>query len=210
MISRYKIIISSRNIYKEVELLPDVQQVKVGTEIDCDFRLRRDSFFEKIELCFLNNGENWSVICSDNLYIDTGDFRKILSKQLIHGESFFVKYQESNNEVFSVEFVIDFDNGQRRYERAIDVSTLAIIRIGNDASNHVVINSPFVRNDSIELHRVNEGYILKIFQSSYGVYINGAKALGNAIVKNGDFFSISDFIFYIKMIHYISILNCTI
>ena len=198
MVSRFKAIISNRNIYKEVDLLPEVPQLKVGTETDCDFRLRKDLFFEKIELCFINNGEYWSVVCSDNLYIDTGDLRKMLTKKLVHGEVFGIKYQESNNDVFSIEFVIDFDNGQRRYERAIDISALPIIRIGTDPSNHIVINSPFVRNDSIELHRTNEGYALKIFQSSYGVNINGSKAIGNCVIENGDFFSISDFIFYVK------------
>lgn len=198
MVSRFKAIISNRNIYKEVDLLPEVAQLKVGTETDCDFRLRKDLFFEKIELSFINNGDFWSVVCSDNLYIDSGDLRKMLTKKLAHGEVFGIKYQESNNDVFSIEFVIDFDNGQRRYERAIDISALPIIRIGTDPSNHIVINSPFVRNDSIELHRTNEGYALKIFQSSYGVNINGSKVIGNCVIKNGDFFSISDFIFYVK------------
>ena len=197
MINRYKVIISNRNIYKEVDLLPDVQQIKVGTETDCDFRLRRDSFFDKIELCFINSGDSWSVFCSDNLYLDTGDLRKILNKRLAHGESFVVKYQDSNNDVFSVEFIMDFDNGQRRYERIIDVSQLPVIRIGTDSMHQIIINSPFVQNDSIELHWNGEGYILKIFQSTYGVYINGAKASGNQVIKNGDFFSISDFFFYI-------------
>ena len=198
MLSRYKVIISNRNIYKEVDLLPDLQQVRVGTETDCEFRLRRDLFFDKIELSFINNRNSWSVVCSDNLYMDTGDLRKMLSKQLVHGETFSVKYQDSNNEIFSVEFVIDFDNGQRRYERAIQVSTLQVIRIGTDQTNQIIINSPFVRNDSIELHRIAEGYALKVFQSSFGVYVNGTKAIGDCIIENGDFFSISDFIFYLK------------
>lgn len=198
MVSRYKAVISNRSIYKEVELLPDLQQVKVGTETDCDFRLRKDLFFDKVELSFVNNGDYWSVVCSDNLYLDTGDLRKMLTKRLVHGETFGVKYQQSNNDLFSVEFVVDFDNGNRKYERAIDVSMLPVIRIGSDPSNHIIVNSPFVRSDSVELHRSNEEYAVKLYKSSYGIYINGAKANVNGIIKNGDFFSISDFIFYIK------------
>lgn len=198
MVSRYKVIISNRNIYKEIDLLPEASQVKVGTETDFDFRLRKDLFFEKIELCFINDGDSWSVSCSDNLYLDAGDIRKMLTKKLVHGDTFEVKYQESNNDVFSVDFVIDFENGQRKYERAIDISLLPIIRIGTDSSNHIVINSPFVRNDSIELQRINNGYILKTFHSSYDVNINGSKGKENAVIKNGDFFSISDFVFFIK------------
>lgn len=41
MKSRYKVIISCKNIYKEVELSPDASEVKVGTSIECDVRLRQ-------------------------------------------------------------------------------------------------------------------------------------------------------------------------
>lgn len=198
MLSRYKVIISSRNIYKEVDLLPDVPQLKVGTETNCDVRLHKDLFFEKIELTFIQNNGIWSVVCSDNLYLDIGDVRKLLTKQLTHGDVFTTKYQNSNNEVFTIEFVIDFDNGQRKYERAIDISACPIVRIGVDNSCQVIINSPFVRNDVIDLQHSTEGYVMKIYQTTFGVYHNGTKVSGQCILQNGDFFSISDFIFCCK------------
>ena len=55
MQSRYKVVISSRNVYKEIDLAPEYTEVKVGTETNCDFRLRKDMFFEKIELSFVQN-----------------------------------------------------------------------------------------------------------------------------------------------------------
>ena len=198
MQSRYKVIISNRNLYKEIDLLPDVPEVHVGTETDCEIRLRKDMFFESIVLDFVQQNDQWAIFCSDNLYIDAGDVRKLLTKTLNHGDVFSIKYQGSNNDVFTVEFLIDFDNGQRRYERAIDVSACSVIRIGVDNLNQIIIHSSFVRNDSIELNRTNNGYALKVLKTTYGVYHNGSKAVGNCIIKNGDFFSISDFIFYIK------------
>ena len=69
MNSRYKIILSSNNIYKEIELAPDAQHVKVGTGVDCDIRLRKEFFFGQIELLFIKNGTEWAVHCSDNLYL---------------------------------------------------------------------------------------------------------------------------------------------
>ena len=198
MASRYKIIISNRNIYKEIDLLPEFSSVLVGTETDCDFRLRKGLFFEKIRLNFIQNKGKWSVNCEDNLYFDIGDVRKLLNKPLSHGDIFTVKYQNSNIEAFSVEFLIDFDNGRRKYERAINVSSAAVVRIGVDNSNDIILSSPYVTNDSIELKQTREGYRLNILKTTYGVYHNGAKANSNTIVKNGDFLSISDFIFYYK------------
>lgn len=198
MQTRYKVVISSKSIYKEVDLAPEFSELRVGTETECAVRLRKDMFFEKIELTFVQNNGIWSIICGDNLYLDVGDVRKLLTKKLTHGDIFQVKYQNSNLDVFTVEFIIDFDNGERKYERAIDVSGVPAIRIGADNTHHIVISSPYIHNDSIELRQAANGYHLCIYHATYGVYHNGSKVTGNVDIGNGDFFSISDFIFYYK------------
>ena len=38
---RYKAIISSKNLYKEIELPADLVKVKVGTGTECDHMLRQ-------------------------------------------------------------------------------------------------------------------------------------------------------------------------
>ena len=50
MENRYKIILSGNQIYKEAELPADMERVTVGTGIDCTVRLRRDLFFESIQI----------------------------------------------------------------------------------------------------------------------------------------------------------------
>ena len=119
MENRYKIIISNKNLYKEFELPTDKKEVKVGTNVGCDFRLHRDLFFEQVEFTFVKNAEVWSLFCSDNLYVSVGDSRKLMTLSLKHGDTFFVKYQESDSEVFTVEFLIDFDNSKRKYESIV-------------------------------------------------------------------------------------------
>ena len=198
MQSRYKVVISGKNLYKEIELDSNATEIKIGTETECDFRLHKDMFFEKVQLLFVQNRGVWSVICSDNLYLDVGDVRKLLTKQLNHGDNFLVKYQISNNDAFSVEFLLDFDNGQRKYERAINIEQAPSVKIGADINSHVVINSPYVVNDSLELLRSTGGYVMRIYRTTYGVYHNGSKVQGECFIKNGDFFSVSDYIFYVK------------
>lgn len=53
MENRYKIILSGNQIYKEAELPADMERVTVGTGIDCTVRLRRDLFFESIQIEFV-------------------------------------------------------------------------------------------------------------------------------------------------------------
>lgn len=198
MENRYKIILSNKNLYREIELTKDARQIKVGTDIDCDIRLRKELFFGIVELLFVKNGDTWSVICSDNLYLNVGDVRKLITKKLVHGDSFEVKYQESDNLVFSVDFMIDFNDGDRKYERIIDVSECASVTFGQSATNNIILRSDYIHNDAIRLVRKKGSLFLEIEQSVYGVYINGIKAMHGAPVKNGDFISISDFFFYLK------------
>lgn len=77
--NKYRVIISNRNIYREVELPIDAKNYRMGTSVDCDFRFNKELFFEDIKLDFVNDNGNWKVMCSDNLYITIGDTRKLLT-----------------------------------------------------------------------------------------------------------------------------------
>lgn len=195
---RYKIILSNnKNLYKEIELAPDVLQVKVGTGLDCDVRLYKEMFFGQIELLFVRNKSKWMVQCSDNLYLAVGDVRKLMTKNLVHGDILEVKYQDTDTIAFSFDFLIDFDNG-KNYDRIIDVAGKNTVSIGFDEINDIIVKSPYVQNDAIMLERKDDGFVLRIKQTSYGVYVNGKKAKDGDGIKNMDFLSMSDYFFYYK------------
>ena len=47
-----------------------MERVTVGTGgIDCTVRLRRDLFFESIQIEFVKESGGWRATCSDNIYI---------------------------------------------------------------------------------------------------------------------------------------------
>ena len=196
--NRYKVTLSSNTVYKEIELASDLQQVKVGTGIDCDIRLRKELFFGQIELIFAKSGDTWTVTCSDNLYITVGDVRKLATKQLNHGDELEIKYQESDNLVFTMEFLIDFDDGKKKYERIIDVSGITSLTIGTSANCNIVIGGEYAKDDALVLTKKSEEFVVDIKRTNYGVYINGKKAKSKDVIKNDDFLSISDFFFYFK------------
>lgn len=196
--NRYKITLSSNTVYKEIELAPDAQQIKVGTDVDCDIRLGKDLFFGKIELLFVKNGNEWLVHCSDNLYLTVGDIRKLMTKNLVHGDILEVKYQESDNLVFTMDFHIDFDDGKNKYERIIDISGVSSVTIGESSNCNIVIASEYIKNDALNLNKNSKGLVVDIKKATYGVYINGKRAKSKDIIKEGDFLSVSDFFFYFK------------
>lgn len=196
-VNKYKIIISNKNIYEEIELPLDAKVYRIGTSIDSDYRLYREALFEDVRLDFSNNDGRWTIMCSDNIYITLGDTKRLLTKTLEHGEIFFVKYQESNNDVFSVEFMVDFDSEIHLYERNISIQQNPF-RIGTDKNNNLIINSKYATNDNIELLPIENGYRIRIISTTYGVYKNGSKIQDGEKISNMDFLSVGDVSFYLK------------
>ena len=198
MKTRYKITISNKNIYKEFELAPELTSARIGTEVDCDFRIRKDLFFEPVCLTLTKKNDKWIIMCSDNLYISTGDVRKLITKELSHGDNLLIKYQSSNNDIFNFEFNIDFNDGNIKYERAFDISGQNSITIGTSTSSSIVLRSNYTNNESLVLTRKGSGFSLTINKTFNGVYHNGRLAKTGEIINNGDFLSISDCFFYLK------------
>lgn len=198
MENRYKITLSNHNLYKEIELTPEMNQIKVGTGVECDVRLSKDLFFGQIELLFVKNGTDWSIHCSDNLYLSVDDVRKLMTKNLTHGDTLEVKYQDSDNFVFALDFLIDFDGEKRKYERIIDISSATSLTIGTATNCNISINGSYVKSDAVVINKNNNSLTLNIQNSTYGVYVNGKKAKSGEKLGEGDFLSISDYFFYFK------------
>ena len=198
MESRYKIILSNSNLYKEIEFSPDMQQARVGTGVECDFRLHKSLFFGQIELFFSKNKDGWSINCSDNLYITVGDVRKLATKQLVHGDILEVHYQESDNVVLTLEFLFDFDNGKIKYERVVDISGCNSFSIGTSSNCNIIIKSDYVKNDYIDFAKQGDALLAHIQNTTYGLYHNGQKTATAERIASGDFFSVSDYFFYYK------------
>lgn len=194
----YIVKLSGKKIYKEVQLPIDCEMTRIGMDISCDVRLYKEDFFESFQLDFSKKNNIWQLVCSDNIYIDAGDVRKLFSKTLCHGDTFIIKYQNSDEEVFKVEFLYDFDNENKDYDRKINITGCNTVTIGSASNNNIVLNSQYVQNDSIALQNKNGTLLLLINQCNCGVYHNGKKAKNKEVIKNGDFISIADFSFYYK------------
>ena len=195
---RFRITLTGKNLYKEVELLPEMKNLRLGTGMECDVRLRREQFFEAVELSFVRNEDNWMVLCANNLFISTGDARKLFTLNLSHGSTFSVCYQNSGIELFSVEFIIDFENETKKLTRCIDVSEAQYFSIGVGGNNHISLHSRYLKNDEISCIQSNGALTLTIRNTTYGVYVNGRKVKDEAVVSSGDFFSLSDAVFYYR------------
>lgn len=192
----YKITLSSNTIYKEIELAPDVRQIKVGTESDCDIRLRKECFLGQMRLFFENNGQEWMVYCSDHLYFTDDNAKKWMEKTLVYGDMLEVRYQESGALLFLLEILPDFADEKQNYDRMVDISGKSSLMIGTVVACDIVLSGEQMKEEAIVLNREVDGFGLSIEHTTYGVYINGNKAKNGDRIKDGDFLSIANCSFY--------------
>ena len=196
MEARYKVTISNKNIYREIELSPEDEFITVGTSVEADVRLRKELFFENIQLEFRKINDSWTVLGSDNIYFNFGDTRKLMSIRLEHGSNFKVCYQVSNNEVFGIDFMIDFDYDRKNYDKKIDLSNISDICIGGKNTCAIIISNEYVGSDTFELKKINGTWNIIDNGCRYGINVNGKRVDKKEEIKNHYFFSLIGYSFY--------------
>ena len=198
MKNRYKIILSGKKIYKEIEMPMEVAKLTVGTGVNCDVRLRKELFFEQFELLFKCEKNEWQIFCSDNVYITSDDISKLLTKKLVHGEEIYLRYHHSDGDIFKISFMIDFEFEKNDYERCIDISNVDELYIGGTDRCQIYLDNPYIGKDFIVIQREKDGYKLKERNTKYGVYINDRKRTGDILLRNSDFIALANYSFCIK------------
>ncbi len=198
MKTRYKVVISNRNLYKEVELSPEMTHLTIGTTVDAEVRLRKELFFGVILLDFTRSKDGWNLVCSDNLYFNMGDVRKLVSLSLEHGMEWEVCYQNSDNTALSLQFLIDFDYETKDYNRKIDFQGIPEIKIGGAPDSNIQITDEDLGKDAVFLQRQNDTLYLIDPGCRYGVYVNGARISKRQEIREHDFFSLVGCSFYYK------------
>lgn len=195
----YVLKISNKNMYKELQLSTDDEHKKIGLDVDCDIRFYKNLFFENFSLSLNKKNNNWQMTCSDNIYIDAGDVRKLINVNLKHADKFLIKYQSSNAVLFEIEFLYDFDNENKDYGRVVNVDNVGKILVSGSSNANIVLESNYSKNDIVELVRKdNNSFIVQIEKASCGVYVNGKKAENKTEINDYDFFSVADYSFYYK------------
>lgn len=194
---QYKVILSNNRIYKEVELLPEIVSISVGTLKECNIRLSKELFFCDFKVDFSCNNNNWKISCSENIYVTNDGMMKYTSLELHHGDKVTIKYADSNQEALSLSFTFDFEAERKDYMEGIDISTISSIRISN-SNTEIVINEELLGDGCIVINRNKDIYEITDENTKFGVYINGIKIDKKAVLKNMDFIDIGSYSFYFK------------
>lgn len=195
---QYKIVISNRTLYKEIEILPEMERVKIGTTYSCEYRLDPDMFFGNIELELEKENQKWQISCNDSVYLSKGDMRKLLSAELSHGDVLYLRYAETGDVAFELRFMIDFEAKTPFYNWKINLSDKENWIISDEQHADIKLVSAFSNNTVIQIFKEKNGYILEELRSEFGVYRNGKKIEKKTEIMDNDFVSVADFSFYYK------------
>jgi S-DNA-T family DNA segregation ATPase FtsK/SpoIIIE len=185
-------------MYKEVELLNTSRNLRIGTNRSCDIRLSKEQFPTDFEISLENNNAIWTIKCDEHLYIIAEGSNKLATKDLEHGDEVVFMYQQSNQEVFKVSYMLDFDFDMKNYDRVIEIRNVERLDIGGNKECGLLLKDELIGNDFISLVKKNGKCHIVDNHTKYGVYVNGIKIQDSAEINDYDFFSITQFGFYYR------------
>ena len=201
MDNRYRLILSNNNFYREVQLPQSASQYRVGTTYESDCRFAKERFFTEFELLLNNDGTNWIVSCrKGDIYFQDKGTMKLKSYKLSHGTELQVlyQYQGSDQILFKLSFILDFEAEKANYERVLDVGGMQIVTFGRERNCDIILDDQLLGHDTVKLERKGGELYIVDCGTRYGVYVNGVKIQGEEQIRDYDFFSILGFSFYYK------------
>lgn len=195
----FKLVVFGKRIYHEIDLSEETpNNLNIGTTRECQIRFNKDLFFEDFSLNLNRTNGIWQIECSVSIYFASDGIMKNSLLALTHGDQVIVKYQNSNTELFKLNFGINFDKEEKNYERVVDIKGKAYVNIGGSKKCDIFIKNEILGEDTISIQKKGDGYTVTDNQTRFGVYVNGSKIDKTTYLYNYDFFSIAGFSFFIK------------
>ena len=198
MPNRFKYIISNSSLYKEIQIPPDKTVFKVGTVVDADVRLHREDFSEEFWFLATLTESGWNLGCSESIYINLGDVRKLSASEMKHGNVFYIHSQRTGQQIFSLSFLLDFDYEIKNYDTVINLNGISGFTIGTAPGCNIRITNNYGSDEFLEVFNQNEQLGINVRNTSVGCFCNGIRTTGSFRVGQKDFFALADAGFYFK------------
>lgn len=195
MENRYKLILSNKWIYREIELPEEGKSIQIGTQKGCSMRFSREYFFDDFVLLLDYVDDNWVMTCTDTAYILIGN-EQLRTIELDNGIEFVVYFRRNNKEIFKGFCMLD--SSVQDFSRQVNLNGISQCIIGGNSQCNIFIDDNILRNRAISLVCKNEKMYVVDNQSNYGVYVNGIKINGSAEIRSYDFISFDGYNFYYK------------
>lgn len=197
MLGECKLVIIKDGVSQDVILPKDRKMIQVGTTDSCDFRVTGDVSVP-VELVLTLDSGFWMLTCSKSTYFTVGDSYKLDKKQLLYGDELTIKACGTDEVLFHVAFLADFNDAESRYDRIIDVRGAVRVTIGGSPTANLYIRDPMLGTNCLLLYRNHGHMILKHNVKCRGISFNGQSISNDVEIKDTDFFSLMGYSFYYR------------
>lgn len=189
------LILFNEYIYNEIDLDSfKKEEVTIGNKEEADIRLRIDvnSFTVKL----IKNTTYWEIVSAEGIYYIINGV-KATRKKLVHGDQIILK-DNNKNELFRINFFLDFSSGKENYNRGIDISNISEVKIGRATNNEIVIEDSLVDEYHCLIKLEENKRSIIDLRSRYNVYLNGKKINEREFLNENDFIIVCGYKFLYK------------
>ena len=197
----YKFSMYGNKIDQEVVLNDELNKISVGTLKDCQIFLKRSGFFSDFKIDITQFGDKYIASCEGEVYF-ISDMNPSIKEEvtvLVPGERVKVLYKGADIPFLFLDFSYEFKNNSDNYNLCIETPVGKNYVIGGLSNADICIDDEMIGNDYIVFsHLRNDMYEVDASNLRYGICVNGAYDKSLRIqLKNRQFFSICDYVFYI-------------
>lgn len=195
----YLLTVSNSNIFKEIILSEKQPVLKIGTLQDCDIRLKKEIFEIPISILISLESEHWHISCSDELYISSKNVKYCKDTAVYSGDIFMISNAISKEQLLTLTFSYDFISKSSNFDTILDIRNVSPIIIGNTENSNIILENSYINSEYVIMARDRNGAISVNAQYAPNcAALNGIRIFEKEELKEYDFISVADYIFYYK------------
>lgn len=194
----YRLNLSCRAFYKEIELSGAMERISVGTTSACDVRLLDTLFFEPFILNFICSDGRWQILCSEKVYVGENSVQKLRAASLEEGKDYSVRYAKSGSIFLNLSIMPDFEAEMREFVSFIPDCGKKGFSVGTEKyPGDITVFSDYSEEANIVFEAKDGGLEIVSLKSRYGILKNGVRAKAGDRIDCTDFFSVAEVTFYL-------------
>lgn len=196
--TRYSIQLYNDRFFREIEIPPGTERLRIGSGPDTAVQLQRELFSEPFTLEMVRDGPGYALQCSENVFMNTaGDVSRKYYLKLAHGTEAALCCGHSGKELLRFLYTICFDYRERQYGFEIRIPPGSSFSIGTAESDSIQLFSTHIRHDRLEVTAGKGLLEILVCHTDHGILHNGVRRKESRITAGpGDFLALAEYSFY--------------
>lgn len=192
----YKITIYGSNMYQEVSLKPDFNEITIGTRKDDRIQFVREKFYADFEIKISRTKEIFTASAEGGICFRTDKGIDEYVRRMTPGDHLAILYSGMDSAFLFIDFSYDFSMVQDNYDLMITPTSTAFT-IGGMENDTIYIPDETLKGCSVRVTTDEKGLIIGTAGIRFGVGVNGFMTRKPEVrIGKHDFFSLGNVIFY--------------